>query len=93
MVGLAPTSVVWANVGAGVDGRDRPQRSSWTWRGDPLPFVRFDDTWEPDEDPPRFRGSYEQSLRIAGVNADPARITVETIPGEVLLAAGGDDGV
>lgn len=93
VVGLAPTSVVWANVGAGFDGFERPQRSSWTWHGVPLPFVRHDDTWQPDDDPPRFRGSYEQSLRVAGTNADAARIPVEAITADVLLAAGGDDQV
>jgi len=92
VVGLSPTSVVWANVGAGLDGRDRPQRSSWTWNGRPLPFVPYDDSWEPDGDPPRFRGSYEQSLRAAGVAA-AARIPVEAITADVLLAAGGDDQV
>lgn len=93
VVGLAPTSVVWANVGVGLEGRDRPQRSSWSWQGVPLPFVRYDDTWEPDDDPPRFRISYEQSLRIAGHDAEVARITVEEITAGVLLAAGGDDQV
>lgn len=93
VVALAPTSVVWANVGAGLDGRDRPQRSSWTWEGVPLPFVAYDDEWEPDDDPPRFRGSYEQSLRMAGAAADSARIPVEDIDADVLLAAGGDDEV
>ena len=93
VVGLAPTSVVWANVGPGLDGRERPQRSSWTWHGRPLPFVPYDDSWEPDGDPPRFRGSYEQSLRVAGTAADAARIPVEAITADVLLTAGGDDQV
>ena len=93
VVGLSPTSVVWANVGAGLDGRDRPQRSSWTWHGRPLPFVGYDDSWESDADPPRFRGSYEQSLRVAGAAAAAGRIPVEAITADVLLAAGGDDQV
>lgn len=91
VVGLSPTSMVWANVGPGLDGLDRPQRSSWTWHGRPLPFVRYDESWEPDGDPPRFRGMYEQSLRIAGAATDAARVPVEEIAADVLLAAGGDD--
>ncbi len=93
VIALSPTSVVWANVGAGPDGLDRPQRSSWTWAGVPLAFVPYDDSGEPDDDPPQFRASYEQSLRAAGSIADAARIPVETITADVLLAAGGDDRV
>jgi dienelactone hydrolase len=92
VVALSPTSVVWANVGPGADGHDRPQRSSWTWRGVPLPFVPYDDDWAPHDDPPSYRGSYEQSLRTAaGAVVDAARIPVEAITADVLLAAGGDD--
>lgn len=39
VVALSPTSLTWANVGPGRDGRTRPYRSSWTWRGEALPFV------------------------------------------------------
>jgi len=39
VIALAPTSVVWANVGPGRDGHERPCRSSWTWQGRPLPFA------------------------------------------------------
>lgn len=45
VVALSPTSVVWANVGPGRDGRQHPYRSSWTWKGQPLPFVPYDDGW------------------------------------------------
>ena len=54
VVALAPTPVVWANVGPGHDGAVRPQRSSWTWRGEPLPFVRYDDAAQPVGEPPSF---------------------------------------
>lgn len=80
---LAPTSVVWESV-------TPPGRSSWTRDGAPLPFVRYDPTWVPQESPPAFRGLYERSLRAA----DPAaRIPVERIGADVVLAAGGDDQV
>ncbi|MBB5776593.1 alpha/beta hydrolase family protein [Nonomuraea jabiensis] len=39
VVAMSPTSVVWGNVGPGRDGRHHPYRSSWTWKGQSLPFV------------------------------------------------------
>ncbi|GAA4832717.1 acyl-CoA thioester hydrolase/BAAT C-terminal domain-containing protein [Kitasatospora terrestris] len=48
VVALAPTSVVWSNVGPGLDGQQLPLRSSWTWRGQPLPFVPMDRSWQPE---------------------------------------------
>ena len=84
VVACAPTSVVWAGVD---EGR---QTSHWTWRGEPLSFVPFDEAWEPDADPPAFRGLYESSLAAA---PDEATIPVERITGEVLLIAGEDDRV
>ncbi|MFF0630847.1 hypothetical protein [Streptomyces sp. NPDC004296] len=39
MVAISPNALVWCNVGPGLDGRDRPWRSSWTWQGLPLPFI------------------------------------------------------
>src|SRR4051812_698242 len=38
VVALAPSHVVWANVGVGPDGELRPQHSSWSRDGAPLPF-------------------------------------------------------
>lgn len=90
---FAPPHVVWANVGAGTDGRDRPLRSSWTLGGRPLPFVPYTDHWEPDGDPPAFRGLYEASLARYPGQAERAALPVERIAGDVLLAAGGDDQV
>jgi hypothetical protein len=46
VVALAPTPVVWANVGPGPDGEVRPQRSSWSWRGEPCRSSRT--TTRPD---------------------------------------------
>lgn len=39
VIGISPSSVVWANIGAGRDGVEWPQRSSWTRAGVPLPFI------------------------------------------------------
>ncbi|MFF9347845.1 hypothetical protein [Streptomyces sp. NPDC014734] len=55
VVALSPTSPTWANVGPGHDGRDRPYRSSWTWRGEPLPFVPYDEDWVPAPASAHFR--------------------------------------
>jgi len=42
VLALSPSSAVWANSGVGRDGLGWPLRSSWTYRGEPLPFVRYD---------------------------------------------------
>ncbi|HJP79170.1 MAG TPA: acyl-CoA thioester hydrolase/BAAT C-terminal domain-containing protein [Pseudonocardiaceae bacterium] len=86
---LAPTHVVWANVGAGI----RSQRSSWTEAGEPLPFVPYDNDWTPEspDQPIAYRGMYLRSLRTFADRVPAATIPVERIQGQVLLAAGADD--
>ncbi|MFE4871550.1 acyl-CoA thioester hydrolase/BAAT C-terminal domain-containing protein [Streptomyces sp. NPDC056682] len=37
VVALSPTSLVWGNLGPGLDGKSHPYRSCWTWRGEPRP--------------------------------------------------------
>lgn len=96
VVALSPTSLTWANVGPGTDGRTRPCRSSWTWRGEPLPFVPYDDSWapaptRPEGGPVAVRGSYEQSRRTFADRVAAARIPVERSGAELVLVAGGDD--
>lgn len=92
VVAMSPSSHVWANVGPGLDGRDSPQRSSWTHGGVPLPFVRYDDSWAPaDPELPAFRESYIRSLAHPGTGG--AAIPVERFSGSVLLTAGADDQV
>ncbi|WP_200958519.1 acyl-CoA thioester hydrolase/BAAT C-terminal domain-containing protein [Terrabacter sp. Root181] len=93
VVALAPSHVVWANVGAGPDGELRPQHSSWSRGGAPLPFVPYDDDADPLGDPPAFTPVYAQSLRSAGDRVAAATIPVERFFGDVLLVAGGDDQV
>ncbi|MFB9313785.1 acyl-CoA thioester hydrolase/BAAT C-terminal domain-containing protein [Nocardioides plantarum] len=90
VVGLAPSDVVWASL-SGL----RPQRSSWTSGGEPLPFVPYDDRWEPPQrpGPPAYVGHYEHCLERYADRVPAARIAVERITGEVLLAAGEDDQV
>ncbi|WP_350281015.1 alpha/beta fold hydrolase [Kribbella sp. HUAS MG21] len=88
VVAFAPSAYVWGRTLE--DGR---QRSAWTWQGEPLPFVPYDEDWKPDEEPPSYTGLYRQSVQVAGAAAEPARIPVERIRGEVLLVVGGDDKV
>jgi len=84
VVAFAPSAYVWGRV-----LEDGTQRSAWTWQGEPLPFVPFDQDWKAEDDPPSFTGLYRRSLLSA---AEEARIPVERI-GDVLLIAGGDDKV
>jgi dienelactone hydrolase len=94
VVALSPTALVWCNVGAGLDGRRHPYRSSWTWRGRPLPFVPLDDSWRPAEEdggPVSVRGWYDLSERTFAGHLEAAAIPVERARADVLLVAGGDD--
>ncbi|GAA4985341.1 hypothetical protein GCM10025734_08760 [Kitasatospora paranensis] len=94
MIALAPTSVVWANVGPGHDGRQHPYRSSWTWQGQPLPFVPYDESWAPAEPagaPVSVLGSYERSLAAFADRLPAAAIPAEKTEAELVLVAGGGD--
>ncbi|MFD9539986.1 acyl-CoA thioester hydrolase/BAAT C-terminal domain-containing protein [Streptomyces sp. NPDC060022] len=94
VVALSPTSVTWANVGPGRDGKTRPYRSSWTWRGEGLPFVPYDDSWTPtgpQGDPVAVLGWYERSMRTFADRLGPAAIPVERSAADLLIVAGGDD--
>lgn len=92
-VAMSPPSVVWANVGPGLDGREKPYRSSWSWQGEPLPFVSYDETWSPEEEqgPIAYKSLYERSLAIDPQAADAAAIPVEDLRGDLVLVAGHDD--
>lgn len=93
VVAFAPTDVVWANVGPGSDGRDRPLRASWTSGGVPLPFVPYDEQWEPDDDPPSFVDLHRRSRTVHPEAVLAARIPVERIAASLVLVAGADDRV
>ena len=86
VVAVSPSDVVWAAL-----TQERPQRTSWTSANEPLPFVPYDDDWEPDTEPAEFVGMYEQSLETYADRVPAARIPVERIRGQVLISAGGDD--
>ena len=94
VVAISPSSVAWANVGPGLDGRAYPYRSSWTWRGAPLPFVPYDESWEPDtKEPVAYRSLYERSLLAFPEARSTAAIPIEDSDADILLVAGGDDAV
>lgn len=86
VVAVSPSDVVWAALST-----ERPQRSSWTRAGEPVPFVPYDDDWVAATEPPEFVGQYVSSLERYADRVPAARIPVERIAGEVVLAAGGDD--
>lgn len=87
VVALAPSDVVWAGVRS-----DGAVTSHWSLGDEPLPFVPYDDAWQPDSDPPAYVGCYEASRsRYAGV-VERAQIPTERIR-RLVLVAGGDDQV
>jgi dienelactone hydrolase len=93
VVAISPSAVVWANVGPGLDGVTYPYRSSWRWDGQPLPFVPYDERWEPPagEQPTPYRSLYEASLRAFPTAVSAAAIPIEEARANILLVAGGDD--
>jgi dienelactone hydrolase len=93
VIALSPTSVVWANSGVGRDGLGLPQRSSWTWRGDPLPFVRYDLSAPIAmvDGRPSYRGYTEQSLITFSRDIEAATIHIEAARADIILAAGSAD--
>lgn len=87
VVAFAPSDVVWAGVRS-----DGTQTSHWNLGGVPLPYVPFDEDWEPDDDVPAYVGLYEASRKRCPARVAEAAIAVEDI-NEVVLVAGGDDQV
>jgi uncharacterized protein len=89
---ISPSSVVWANIGPGIDGVAWTQRSSWARGGVPLPFIKYDETWLPEtrDGLITYRSLYERSLKIAD-NVSAATIPVEKALAKIILVAGGDD--
>lgn len=93
VVAISPSSVVWGNIGRGVDGISRPERSSWTLQGTPLPFVSSDPAWVPEyrEGLVTYRGLFERSLDVHQSETQAAAIPSEKTDAEILLVAGCDD--
>ncbi|MCU1537631.1 MAG: Acyl-CoA thioesterase [Humibacillus sp.] len=91
VVALSPTHVAWGNVSPAPDGALRPQHSSWSRGGEPVPFVPYDDEVEVRGDPPVYAPVYRASLLTDADHLAAASIPVERLFGDVLLVAGGDD--
>jgi uncharacterized protein len=87
VIALAPGAHVWSWI------EDDVQTSHWSWQGEPLPFVPFDLSWEPTDDPPSYVDAYRQRLKLFPAEAAAARIPAERFKGELVLMAGGDDKV
>lgn len=93
VIAMSPSSVVWGNIGPGLDGISWPERSSWTLRGTPLPFVSSDPEWvqEYRDGLVAYRGLFERCLQVHESEIEPATIPLEKTTAEILLVAGGDD--
>lgn len=93
VVAISPTSVVWGNIGPGRDGASWPERSSWTLKGVPCPFVPSnpDRSAEYVDGLASYRGLFQRSLQTFRDEASQAAIPVEAISAEIVLVAGGDD--
>jgi dienelactone hydrolase len=90
VIAFSPTAYVWSWSTVG-----EPPRSSWTWRGAPLPFVPMDDAWAAErrhlEGPVAIRGWYEHSEHVFPEYRAAAAIPIEQTRAEIVLVAGGDD--
>ena len=93
VIATSPTSVVWSNVGVGLDGSGWPLRSSWTLAGQPLPFVALDPYWRPEKRDGllAYRSWHLQSLKRFAAEAVDAAIPIERARADILLVAGADD--
>ncbi|MBM2715405.1 acyl-CoA thioesterase [Mesorhizobium caraganae] len=93
VVAISPTSVVWGNIGPGRDGISWPERSSWTLKGIPLPFVPSIPDWSAEhvDGLVSYRGLFQRALQTFSDEAAKAAIPVEAISAEIVLVAGGDD--
>ena len=106
VVGIVPGNVVWQGTGRppsapGTVAAKNGARSSWTYRGEPLPFVPYAMSWFriwtavrviTFRKPVRFLDLHHDSLRHkkAALNAG---IPVEQIRAPILLVSAGDDAV
>jgi uncharacterized protein len=92
-IAFSPSSVVWANAGIGLDGAGWPLRSSWTFRGKPLPFVAYDVAQlpTPQDGLMHYRAYHEESLTAFADAIPAASIPVELSRATFVLVAGADD--
>ncbi|WP_454746434.1 acyl-CoA thioester hydrolase/BAAT C-terminal domain-containing protein [Ciceribacter selenitireducens] len=93
VVAVSPSSVVWGNIGAGVDGIAWPERSSWSLDHTPLVFVPADLSWQKEyrNGLVSYRSFFEKCLANDPQTNSRARIQVEKSTADLVLVAGGDD--
>jgi len=93
VVAISPTSVVWGNIGEGVDGKAWPERSSWSLRRTPLDFIPSDLSWQKNyrDGLISYRSFFEKCLANDVHTNERARIPVELSVAELILVARGDD--
>lgn len=90
---IVPTDVVWEGWGTG----DGTRPSSFSWQGEPLPFVPYEGMGEEFANPtgpngrPRLRLPHDKGRNANPDRAVAARIAVETIDEPVLVAGGDED--
>lgn len=93
VVAFSPSSVVWGNIGAGVDGLAWPERSSWSFKGTPLDFVQADMDWQKEyrDGLISYRSFFEKCLGNDVQANSRARIPIEKSNAYLILVAGGND--
>ncbi|WP_438617928.1 acyl-CoA thioester hydrolase/BAAT C-terminal domain-containing protein [Oryzifoliimicrobium ureilyticus] len=93
VVAISPSSVVWGNVGPGIDGVSWPERSSWSFEGKPYAFVPADPELTPRyrDGLVSYRSLFEHCLQHEQNAIESAVIPVEKTSAHLILVAGGDD--
>jgi dienelactone hydrolase len=88
VLAYVPSGVVWPGIGAS----DRPSPPSWTWRGEPVPYMDARPMNESDwaSPPVSITPWFLEALRNAQ-SVERATIAVERINGPVLMFSGTDD--
>jgi dienelactone hydrolase len=96
---FTPTHVVWEGIPP-QDQSDRAAGSSWTYKGKPLPFVRWSKTAERRSDvtrsatgSSRMTDIHLESLAEFASDVPAATIPIERSQAAFFVAAGTDDGV
>lgn len=93
VIAVSPSSFVWGNIGPGLDGIGWPERSSWTLRGTPIPFMPTVSGWAPEYrgELVAYRGLFEHCLKVHETEIEAATIPLERTSAQILLVAGCDD--
>jgi dienelactone hydrolase len=94
VVAITPTDVVWEGLGG--PSQVPGTRSSFSWRGEPLPFVPYHDIAREFMAPSQGKRAALRRPHDEGRTNHPeavarARIPVERFRGALLVAGGGDD--